>query len=84
MSEEWLVTRLTAKQIKEKVLETILHTAPELMDDLPGKLMGYVDLLELKMKGCCDGSGDVVRCEECLESGALLEEVVQVIRGKKL
>lgn len=84
MREEWLVTRLTAKQIKEKVLETVLHTAPELLPDLPGKLMGYVDLLEQKLKRCCDGTGDVVRCEECLETGAVLEDVVACIRSMKL
>jgi hypothetical protein len=79
-----MVTRLTAKQIKEKVMDAVLHTAPELLPELPGKLMGYVDLLEGKLEICCDGTGDVVRCEECLETGKVLEDVVTCIRSMKL
>jgi hypothetical protein len=79
-----LVTKLTAKEIRSKVMETVLHTAPELMSDIPGKLIGYVDLLEGKLERCCDSTGEVVRCQECLETGKVLEDVVNCIRSMEL
>ena len=63
---------LTNKQIKDKIFSTILHTAPEELHNLPGKLSGYMDILSDRIMRCCDEKGEVVRCDSCMEAGILL------------
>lgn len=70
---------LTNKQIKDKIYITILHTAPEAMHELPGKLRGYVDALSERTMACCDEVGDVFRCESCLEISVILRMTRAVI-----
>lgn len=63
---------LTNQQLKDRIFTTILHTAPEDLHTLEGKLSGYVEILSERIIDCCDRSGEVVRCDSCMEVGILL------------
>ena len=67
-----MTMELSNKEIKDKIFTTILHTAPEMMHQLPAKLSGYIDLLSSRIMGCCDEKGEVFRCEKCMEAGIIL------------
>lgn len=70
----------TSREIRKKIHDAIITTAPEMTWDIPRKMAGYVEMLSEKLIACCDRKGEVFRCDDCLEATVVLRMTRELIK----
>ena len=59
---------LTPQEIRDRISMTIACSSPETIKLIPGKIKGYVDLLEAMIAGCLDCGGRTRGCPRCAKA----------------